>query len=292
MSENVSIKIEPFANDCKQEDSNSDITTLSYNTNILNDIKEDIADLDKMEEFLPENVNEFPIDIIKKEDVNEMDEFLPEDSTSHYSPASLTWKSDDRAEVITHDEVHQQHATQQHLTGATAQQISLPKLEIIDVHTDENYSKNIEMNGDTHANVSDNKERPVISSSRVAKTPTEHKCEHKEKNHLLRHMINKHRSSEDAVYICEICTRRFATKQGLETHSTRVHRGTDSTEIRSKYNCKLCDSSFTEKRSLRRHMRRNHPLSIDTKYMCQICNERFVTPHGLDLHSQRVHSTS
>ncbi|XP_073842701.1 uncharacterized protein isoform X2 [Musca autumnalis] len=120
MSENVSIKTEPFTKDYKQENSNNDTNTLSDNitqlehiTNMINEIKKDEVDLVKMEEFLPENVDESTIDIIKEEDLDEMDEFLSEDShedvnqmdefltevsSSSYSLSSSTWKSDDRTE--------------------------------------------------------------------------------------------------------------------------------------------------------------------------------------------------
>ncbi|XP_073838177.1 uncharacterized protein [Musca autumnalis] len=220
MSENISIKMEPFANDYKQEDTNSDINTLSYNTtkfeNFTNDIKEDKVDLDKMEEFLPENANESTIDIIKEEDVDEMDEFLSEDSPT--SSSSLTWKSDDRMDAIIQDVALPQHVTQQQLTSTTTQQISLPKLEIIDVHTDEN-----DINGDSYTNVSSNKGRSIISSFRVAQTPAQHKCEicgrsYTEVTNLQRHMRYKHPLSINAEYICEICNQSFTTQTGFDRH--------------------------------------------------------------------------
>ncbi|XP_073842802.1 uncharacterized protein isoform X4 [Musca autumnalis] len=119
MSENLSIKTEPNANHCKQEDSNNGTITLCCNTtklenftNMENHIKEEEIDLDKMEEFLPENVDMTIIDIIKKEDVDEMDTLLAEDSRSCYPPSSsLTWKSDDRMEVTAYQHVTEQHRT-------------------------------------------------------------------------------------------------------------------------------------------------------------------------------------
>ncbi|XP_073842927.1 uncharacterized protein isoform X2 [Musca autumnalis] len=284
MWENFSIKTEAFVNDCKQEDSNK--TKHENFTNMLNDIKEDKADLDKMEEFLSESVDKSIIDIIKNEDVDDMDEFLPEDSPSLYSPGSLTRKSKDSAKAITHDEVNQRH-----LTGTTTQQISLPKLEIIDVHTDENDSKNLEINGDKHANVSDNKERSIISSSRVAQTPTEHKCKlcgnsYKENKNLLRHMINKHPLAIDTEYICEICNERFATQKGLDRHTKGTHK---VGQTPANHKCELCGSCFTEYYTLRRHMRHKHPLSVNAEYICEICSQRFNTKTGLDRHSYWTH---
>ncbi|XP_073842698.1 uncharacterized protein isoform X4 [Musca autumnalis] len=219
MSEKMSIKTEPFVNDYKQENSNNDTNTLGYNktklehfTNMGNDIKQEEIDLDKMEDFLPENVDESTSDIIKEENVEEIDEFLPKVSTSIRSPSSLTSKSDDRTEAIIHDEVH---VTQQHLTGTTTQQISLPKLEIMDVDTDED--DGLEINGDTDANFSDNKERSVISSSRVAQ---------------------KHPLSMDTKYICEICNKICTTHHGLALHSNRMHPGTKKP---TEHTCEQCE---------------------------------------------------
>ncbi|XP_073842893.1 uncharacterized protein [Musca autumnalis] len=247
----------------KTENSNND--TLSYNTtklenctNMENDIEEDELNLDNMEEFLPENVDKAIIDIIKKEDVEEMEEFLPEDSYSIDSPSSLTWKSDDRSEVTT----------------TITQQISRPKLEIIDVHTDEQDSKGLKINGDTDVNGSDNKERYVISSSRVAQISTEHKCE----------LRNEHASSTDKKFVCEICNQRFKTKIGLGLHYYRTHQG-----AHSQYKCEQCDSPHVTEKSLRKHIRDKHPSSLVTEYICNICNQNFTTQNGLDKHCYWMH---
>ncbi|XP_073842862.1 uncharacterized protein isoform X2 [Musca autumnalis] len=329
MSENFSIKTETFVNDYKQENSSNDTNTLGYNTtklehftNMENDIKQEEIDLDKMEEFLTENVDNSTSDIIKEENMEEIDEFLPKVSTSIHSPSSLTSKSDDRTEAIIHDEVH---VTQQHLTGTTTQQISLPKLEIMDVDTDED--DGLEINGDTDANLSDNKERSVISSSRVAqkhplsmdtkyiceicnkrcttrhglalhsnrmhpgtKKHTEHKCElcgnsYTKERSLHRHMREKHPLSLNAEYICEICNQRFTTQTGLDMHTARTHELLHSAQ----YKCEQCDNSYREKRSLQSHMMKQHPSSINAEYICKICNGRFATEQGLEIHSTRIH---
>ncbi|XP_073842703.1 uncharacterized protein isoform X2 [Musca autumnalis] len=126
-----SIKTEPFANDHKQEDSTNDTNTTNYNTtkhenftNMENYIKEDQVVLDKIQNFLPENVAKSTIDIIKEED---MDEFLPKNCPSK-------------------DDMDEMDEFLPYATSATTQQISLPKLEIIDVHTDEDDSKRHEIN--------------------------------------------------------------------------------------------------------------------------------------------------
>ncbi|XP_073842815.1 uncharacterized protein [Musca autumnalis] len=283
MSAVFSIKTEPFDNDYKQEDSNNDTNTLSYNstklenfTNMGINIKEDQPDLDKMEEFLPENFDESIITVIKEEDVDEMDEF----SASIYS-----WKSDDRKEVITHDVLHHQEVTQQHLTTTTTQEISLPKLEIMDVHTDEEDSKDLETNGDTDVNSADNNEkRSDILSTR-------HKCEicsksYTDKKYLKAHMRQKHTLSTNAQYICKICNQRFTTRVGLEVHSIRKH---PETQRPTENKCEICGSCYAESRSLRAHIRSKHPASIDSNYICEICNDKFTTQIGLDRHSLRAH---
>ncbi|XP_073842798.1 zinc finger Y-chromosomal protein 1-like isoform X1 [Musca autumnalis] len=291
MSEVFSIKTEPFDNDYKQEDSKdstNDTNTLSYNstklenfTNMGINIKKDEPDLDKMEEFLPETIDESTITVIKEEDVDEMDEFLPEDSASIYS-----WKSNDRKEVITHDVLHQQQVTQQHLITTTTKEISLPKLEIMDVHTDEEDSKDLETNGDTDVNSADNNEkRSVILSARV------HKCElcsksYTYKKYLKAHMRQKHTLSTNAQYICKICNQRCTTQVGLELHSIRKH---PETQRPTENKCEICGSCYAESKSLRAHIRSKHPASIDSNYICEICNDKFTTQIGLDRHSFRAH---
>ncbi|XP_073839113.1 uncharacterized protein [Musca autumnalis] len=307
MSEKVSIKTEPFANDYKQENFNN-TTKPEHFTNMGNDIMEDELDLDNMEEFLPEKVNEYTTDIIKKEDeyeslpenspsteyVDEMDEFLPEnsnksiidiikkedvdDSPGFYTPSSLTWKSDDRTEALSHDEVHHQ---QQHLTNKITQDISLPKLELIDVHTDEDDSDGLEINDDTDSNVSDNIDSSIISSS-------EHKCElcgtsFTEHSCLLRHMRNKHPSSINSEHICKICNKKFDTQAGLHRHSYRIH------PVARKHKCEICGRSYRQPQNLRAHMRNKHPSSIDSEYTCEICYQRFTTQTGRDRHSYKKH---
>ncbi|XP_073842914.1 uncharacterized protein [Musca autumnalis] len=296
MSEIFSIKMETFAYAYKQEDSNSDINTLSYNTtkfenftNMVNDINEDKAEMDEMEEFLPEKVKESTIDIIKEEDVNEMDECLPEDSPT--SASSHTWKSDDRMESIIQDMALHQHVTQQHLTNTTTHQISLPKLEIIDVHTDENDGKGLEINGDTDTNVTDNKDRCITSSSRAAQTPAEHKCEicgrsYREESNLRRHMRKNHPLSIDTEYICKICNQRYTTQLGLDFHCYRMH---PEARTPNKHKCEICGSCYRRSNAFLEHMRIKHPLSIDTEHMCNICNQRFTTQPGLDRHSYVTH---
>ncbi|XP_073842885.1 uncharacterized protein [Musca autumnalis] len=323
MSQNISIKTEPLANDYKQEDSNSDTNTLSYNTiklenftNTGNDVKKDKLDLDKTEEFLPEN-DESTIDTIKEEDVDEMDEFLPEDppskeyvdkmdeflpenvdkstidiikekdnemdeflledSPSIYSPSSLTWKSDDCTEAITHDEVQQQRLK-------TIQQISLPKLEIMDVHEDEQNSNGREANADEERSC----EVSMVSNKKVGK----YKCEicgrcYRQSRALVVHIRMKHPSHPE--FICEICQTRFTTQHGLTRHSILKHPGADSIQTRTKHKCELCDRSYINEKSLRKHMREKHILANDTKYICEKCDIRFATKMGLVVHSSKMH---
>ncbi|XP_073842795.1 uncharacterized protein [Musca autumnalis] len=310
MSENFSIKTEPFVNDDKQENCNNVTNTPRYNTtklenftNMGNAFKEDEIDLDEMEEFLPENVDKSTIDTIKEEDVDEMDEFLSDDSTSkedvdemdeflsedspnNDSPSSSTCKSDDRTEIITHDKVNQQH-----LTSTTTQQVSLPKLEIIDIHIDENDSEGPEINCDTDANVNDNEERSIGSSSRVAQTSSDHQCElcgrcYEKSQTLQVHLRNKHPSSTD--YICAICNQGFTRQRGLERHSLMMHPEAQK-PTKHKHKCEICGSRYTEYRALMAHIRNKHPSSIDAEYICKVCNQRFTTARGLDLHFRWMH---
>ncbi|XP_073842771.1 uncharacterized protein isoform X1 [Musca autumnalis] len=274
MSEITSIKTELFAKDYKPEDSNNDTNTLHYNatklenfTNMENDIKEDKIDFDKMEEFLPENVDESTIDIIKEEDVDEMDEFLSEDSASIYSSS----------EAITHDEVQHQRGTQQHLTSTTTQE-------------DQDDIEDLDINCNTDSNVSAKTERSIVSSSSVAQTPTIYKCElcgisYNREANLRKHTRHKHPLSIDTEYICEICNQRFTTKQGLDRHSYMLHA---ENQTGTRLKCELCGNSYAKNGDLERHMRKKHPLPTDTN-ICEICNQRFATQRGLDMHSYMMH---
>ncbi|XP_073838182.1 uncharacterized protein [Musca autumnalis] len=263
-----------------------------------------------MEEFLPENVDKSTIDIIKEDDLDDMDEFLsddspskvevdimdeflPEDIPSFYTPSLLTGKSNDRTEAISHDEVHHQHVAQQYLNSEITHQISLPKLEIIDIHTDENDRRCPEINGDTESNVSYDKERSVISSSRVAQAPTEHKCEicgssFTDEKNLRIHLRKKHPLSIDSEYICEICNKRFATQHGLGIHSNRRHPS-NAERKHAQHRCEICGSCYAESSNLRAHIRNKHPSSIDSEYICEICNQKFTSQTGLNRHSTKMH---
>ncbi|XP_073842829.1 uncharacterized protein isoform X3 [Musca autumnalis] len=310
MSDNLSIKTEPFAKAYKQENSNNDTHAPSYNvikleylTNMENDINEDELDFDNMEEFLPENDNECTIYKIKEEDVDGMDESLSEDLHSIYSPSSLTWKSDDRTKAITHDEVQHDRGIQQHLINTTNQQISLPKIELMDVHADEDDdSEGLEINGDTDSNVSDNRGRSITSSSSVAQTPTKHKCElcgrcYKKSYMLRAHIRDKHPSFTDFDYICKICNQRFATQTGLDRHYYLAH---PETRKPTKYKCEPCGLFYTQYVSLRRHMENKHPISIDTmdetpepiKHKCEICGCCYKQLDSLRKHMRNVHPMS
>ncbi|XP_073842922.1 uncharacterized protein [Musca autumnalis] len=324
MSVSFCIKTEPIAKDYEEENSNSDTNTLSYNTTkidlMVTDIKEDELDLDQMEEFLPENADEYTIDIIKEEGVDEMDEFIPENLPSNYSPSSPKWASNDLREVTTHDILDHQQVTPQHLTTTITQQISLPKLEIMDVHEGEQDSDGLEINCDTDAKVSDNKkssrevamvlnkkllkhkrtdktcedkntEKSAISPFRGAQTHTEHKCKlcgksYKEETNLWRHIRDKHPMSMDTEYICKICHRQFTTQTGLDRHSNRTH---SVAQTPTKHKCEICGIYFKEILYLQTHIRKKHPSSIDTEYMCEICSQKFTTQSGLDRHSFAMH---
>ncbi|XP_073842830.1 zinc finger protein 711-like [Musca autumnalis] len=299
MSEQFSIKVEPFTKVYKQENSNNDTHTPRYNdikleyfTNMENDINEDELDLDDMEEFLPENNNESTIDKIKEEEVDGMDEPLSEDSPSIYSPSSLTCKSDDFTKAITNDEV-------QYPTNTRTQQISLPKLELMDVHTDEDDDSE---GGDTDSNVSDNNGRSIASSSSATQTPTKHKCElcgrcYENAYNLRAHIKDKHPSSIDLDYICKICNQRLATQTGLDRHCYRTH---PETRKPTKYKCEPCGISFTDHSNLRRHIRNKHPISLDTmnetpepiKHKCEICGCRYKQLDSLRIHMRNIHPLS
>ncbi|XP_073842723.1 uncharacterized protein isoform X1 [Musca autumnalis] len=261
MSEKFSIKTEQFANVYKPQDS----TKFENFTNMKNDIKE--------EDGL---------------DWNKMEEFLPEDSPNIFSPSSFTWKSDERTEVITHDEVHQHH-----LTTTITPQIFLPKLEIMD---DSKQSK-----------VNDNKEEDsrnvfMVPNEIVRKCKeydkncidkntkkSQHKCEicgrcYSQSNTLREHITKKHPLSLGTNYICEICNKRFTTQAGLEGHTQQKHPAA-CTHI-----CEICGGCYKEDKFLRIHLKNQHSFSLDTEYVCDKCDKRFITQIGLRNHSNLMHT--
>ncbi|XP_073842841.1 uncharacterized protein [Musca autumnalis] len=312
MLESFCIKTEPITKDCEPEDCNNNTNTLRYNTtkvehftNILNDIKEDGLDLDRMEEFLPEKVGKVAFDIITEEGVDEMEEFLPEDSPSIYSSSSLTWKSDDCTKAIIHDEVLHERGTQQHPTNITTQQISLPKLEIIDVHEGEPDSKGIEVNDDKHSEINDNKEdsqdvcmasnnivQKCKKSDKICQDKNSSKCEicgrcYRASYNLLAHIRNKHPSSIDPTYICEICHKRFTTQKGLTAHSYQRH------PVASEHKCEICGRCHTQAKGLRLHMKNKHPEAYSaqtrTKQKCELCDCSYTRDKTLRAHMRDKH---
>ncbi|XP_073842745.1 uncharacterized protein isoform X5 [Musca autumnalis] len=306
MSEKVSIKTEPFGNDYKKEDSKIDTNTLGCSktklenvTNMGNYIKEDELDLDETEEVLPDNIVKSTIDVIKEEDVDEMDECLPEVKPSIYSPSSLTWKSENCTDVTTTS----LHALQQQQHPNST--ITQPKLEIMDLPTDEDDSNDLEINGDTNndyeceicnqkfitprgIDVHLRRTHPEAYSTII---PTKYNCGicnayFVTKKGLGHHMRKKHIYSP---YSCEKCHKRFTTQIGLSKHSDMMHPEAHSTQTHTKHKCELCDSYYTEVRSLRIHMRKNHSLPNDTEYICEICYKRFATQSGFNAHSYLKH---
>ncbi|XP_073842899.1 uncharacterized protein isoform X2 [Musca autumnalis] len=307
MSESFCIKTEPIAKDCEPEDCNNNTNTLSYTTtklenftNMLNDIKEDRLDL---EEFLPEKIDKVAFDVIKEEDVDKMEEFLPKDSPSIYSPSSLTWKSDDCTKAIIHDEAPHERGTQHYLTNITTEQISLPKLEIIDVHEDEPDSKGIKVTDDEHSKINNKKEgsRHVRKCKNYDKTcennntkKSEHKCEicgncYRGSHTLREHIRNKHPLSINTEHICKICHQKFTTEIGLATHSYRRH------PVATEHKCEICGSYHIRPKALQMHMRNKHPeirFTQTRKHKCELCDCSYTDDSSLRVHLRNKHPSS
>ncbi|XP_073836556.1 uncharacterized protein [Musca autumnalis] len=241
MLENVSIKTEPVANDYNQENSNNDTHTLRDNTRklddftkMLNDIKKDELDLDNMEEFLPENVEESTIDMIKDEDVEEMDEFLSEgDSTSKEDVEEmdevLREESASKEDVEEMDEVLREESDVDDMDEVLAEE-SASKEDVDEM--DEVLAEK----SDDLTNVITHDEVQHVTQQRQTRAKTKQKDDSK----------------------------------GLETNGGTDANAGDN---KDRYKCKLCGISYKENSSLRRHMRKKHPLSKKGKYICENVNE-------------------
>ncbi|XP_073842932.1 uncharacterized protein [Musca autumnalis] len=317
MSQVFSIKTESFDNDYKQEDSGNDTNTLVCNTiklenfkNMANNIKEEQPDLDKMDEFLPENVDKYKFDIIKEEDVEEMDEFLPEDSTSIHSTSLLSWKSDDRTEVITHDVALHQHDKEQH------QNSTITKFEIIDLDTDEDDSKGLEVtDDDKHTKVSDNREDSRESNDSWKSddrteviTPDVALHQHDKEQHrnstITKFEIIDLDTDEDDSKGLEVTDDDKHTKvsdnreDSRESNDTCANEDTETYVISpsrvaqkaAKYKCEICGCCYNVHHSLLAHIRNKHPSSLDSDYVCEICNKKFTSPISRGMHYYREHS--
>ncbi|XP_053692032.1 zinc finger protein 425-like [Sabethes cyaneus] len=88
------------------------------------------------------------------------------------------------------------------------------------------------------------------------------------------HLKERHTYEGDFEFECEVCYRRFKTRQSMKVHQYRMFKG-------KKFICALCGKAFKEKAFLRDHEnshRREKP------YECPKCDARFSIKGSYDAH--------
>ena len=85
----------------------------------------------------------------------------------------------------------------------------------------------------------------------------------KGRNEFIRH---KQTHVEQRDFICEICQKRFGSKEVLNAHKEFVHA------TNRPYECEQCEATYKEKYSLTRHIKRTHDVNYVT---CDLCEKKF-----------------
>jgi KRAB domain-containing zinc finger protein len=82
---------------------------------------------------------------------------------------------------------------------------------------------------------------------------------------------------------CNICSKKFATKDTLRTHMRIVH-----TED-AKFCCENCGQKFKYKKTFKHHML-SHKVGIEESYECPLCKNKFKLQKGVLSHIRKIHS--
>lgn len=86
------------------------------------------------------------------------------------------------------------------------------------------------------------------------------------------------------AYICDMCSRRHATKESLEAHKRRKHNFVDPEKCLTCHHCHLV---LANKTNLTRHLKGVH--GPDADYECDYCGVRFSSKKTLAEHKERRH---
>ncbi|XP_075982575.1 uncharacterized protein LOC142980878 isoform X2 [Anticarsia gemmatalis] len=123
---------------------------------------------------------------------------------------------------------------------------------------------------------------------------------------LEMHHDEKHVSTKEKRFVCDVCNKRFHEKSTLQRHKENLHdKSADFACIycpsrdRS-YPCKYCNKSFIKSHHYTRHLRLKHreanrtcrgPFGESTdQYRCEQCEDSFSTQDELIFHSA-IHAT-
>lgn len=86
------------------------------------------------------------------------------------------------------------------------------------------------------------------------------------------------------AFICDLCSRRHATKESLEAHRRRKHKVTQGEES---LRCHHCQLVLANKTNLTRHLKGVH--GPDAKHECDFCGVKFGSKKTLAEHKERQH---
>ncbi|XP_073842786.1 uncharacterized protein [Musca autumnalis] len=223
-------------------------------------------------------------------------------------PPFLALKCIGCSETFNNDQLLRQHFLQKHARPKNVQQqITLPKLEIMDVNEgesdeedDDNECDDVDELKDRNKNAKESyaeypkkgrktKESVVhnlIKSQSDTWQPIMHctKCPESFKEyHLLRRHFNQQHTEHKFYIPC--CKRKFFSQSQIEEHF-RLHLNPH------KHQCDICDSCHTSKETLWQHKKRMHPMLLSKEYACHQCNTIFTSQHGLKCHMIHIHSGS
>ena len=88
------------------------------------------------------------------------------------------------------------------------------------------------------------------------------------------HIRSRH---EGHVWLCDICSKQFTTRQGLWQHTKVAH------EHCVRYTCKKCNKGFHQKQHYIGH--KNAHLN-EKPYVCSICSKSFTLRHNMLQHER------
>ena len=93
------------------------------------------------------------------------------------------------------------------------------------------------------------------------------------------HVAVIHRKEQSDLFKCEVCDKRYMSKEGLEYHKTIKHGG-------ARFECTNCGKSFGHRNALLRH---NKLHEQSEQFRCNKCDKKFVRKDQLMRHRQSVH---
>ena len=85
-------------------------------------------------------------------------------------------------------------------------------------------------------------------------------------------------------FACNLCTRTFHSKQGLDYHHSTSHSSEKETE---KFKCEKCGKQFSAKVTFSKHIKYAH--SETRRFNCSECDSRFKQKSDMRAHMNNVH---